>query len=399
MDIIALLTGVMSVIWGFLTLIFVPGFVLLLVFFPRFSEMGLIKRLIYSTVLGFVPLTAFLLVMNFVPGVTLTLRTVSLGLGIFSAVLLVVWLCEIWYLSSAPAEVRPQPPARVQGPRRYISRIRNSRRDRFTKTAMARVVWHENVPSGPHQIDHTFLIDVGDVIDILQVDEKIWKFSDTGLIRPPYPKTRNFELFIRELREDGSSMIDDLQIYPVQVSRKPGLTLLGHRIRSGALAITGRIYKKTDKAEIQWIYTHDFHLFAILYSQDTLDQMVDRVLVKLDEIALSIKKGSRVSSHIEDTQKLRDEFDIVIEKPRKVPTITEVPAKAPASSVFSRPIDGDRRKFQADIVRDLKVRQVTPATFRKSDNMIASIKIPDRTDLDKIRASIRELQDEDWLYT
>ena len=78
--------------------------------------------------------------------------------------------------------------------------------------------------------------------------------------------------------------------------------------------IKERIYKKTDTAEVQWIYTHDFHLFAILYSEDTLGGMVDRVLLKLDEIASSIHKGSRVPSHVEDTQKLRDEFETVVDK-------------------------------------------------------------------------------------
>src|SRR5512139_1339127 len=99
------------------------------------------------------------------------------------------------------------------------------------------------------------------------------------------------------------------------------LTFLGLRIRRGALMITKRLFKKTETSEIQWIYSHDFHLFAILYSEDTLVQLVERVLLKLDEITTSIKGGARVSSHLEDMQKLRAETETVKEKPSKAPAV------------------------------------------------------------------------------
>jgi len=196
------------------------------------------------------------------------------------------------------------------------------------------------------------------------------------------------------------SLIDNLEIYPVRVTRGPDLTFMGFRIHRGALKIAQRLYKKTDTTEIQWIYSHDFHLFAILYSEDTLVQLVERILLKLDEIATSIKRGTRVSSHLEDMQKLRAEIGIVSEKPRKVPTITKVPARYRGyrHRLFSKPPEIDRRKLQADIVRDLTSNHVTPDTFRKSDRMITSIKIPEKTDTDKLQVSLKEIQNADWLY-
>jgi hypothetical protein len=240
---------------------------------------------------------------------------------------------------------------------------------------MTRVIWHETLRTDKNHIDHSYLIDVGGAIDIQQVDENKWKVSEPSLMPQPYPKTWYFELLIREFNEGEVSLIDDLQIYPVHVTRNPDLTFLGHRIRRGAIKITDRIYKKTDTAEIQWIYSHDFHLFPILYSEDTLARMVDRVLVKLDEIATSIKKGSRVSSHLENTQKLRDEFDVVREKvgpekaPRekparsRTPTITEVPIKSGAYHASVKPIESSRKDLQATIVKDLKITHITPETF------------------------------------
>ena len=399
MEILMVLLGGLKAIEGFLILFFVPGFVISLVFFPRFTELGLIRRLFYSLILSTGSGIASLMFTSVVLGKDTASGVIIPGLEVFSSLLLIVWLGELWYLnSSVRMEQQQKFSLRFRKLLKYLSPVTNSRRDSFTTTTMARVVWHENVPSGTNQVDHTYLIDVGDLIDIQQVDENRWKFSDGGLLPPPCPKTRNFALFIRESREDGLSLIDDLQIYPVRVTRKPGVTFLGHTLIRGALVIKNRLYQKTDTAEIQWIYTHDFHLFAFLYPQDTLNQMVVRVLIKLDEITVSIHQGSRVSSHVEETQKLRDESGIVQAKPRRVPTITEIPIKYSGSPLFSRPIESDRRKLQADIVRDLKVDRITSGTFRGSDRMITSIKIPDRLDLEKILSSIKEIQNDAWLY-
>jgi hypothetical protein len=49
-------------------------------------------------------------------------------------------------------------------------------------------------------------------------------------------------------------------------------------------------------------------------------------------------------------------------------------------------------------VRDLKVTHITPETFRRfDDRKILDIKIPENIGT-KILDSIRDLNDEDWLY-
>ena len=237
-----------------------------------------------------------------------------------------------------PEKVHRRFSAGYQGFRKYFSRFINSRRDRFAETAMTRVVWHENVKSGRNQVDHTYLIDVSEEIEIQQVDEHKWKVSDRALLPPPHPKTHYFELVIREFKEDGVSLIDDLQVYPVLVAGKAGP---GQKKNRGALKIAKRIYEKSDTAEIQWIYSHDFHIFAIIHAEDTLKQMVDRVIAKLDEIVTSIKSGSRISSHIEETQKLKDEFETVLERPRRIPAGARGAAKPADSKGLYLP---DRRR-------------------------------------------------------
>jgi hypothetical protein len=413
MDSVTFIVDGLRAILVFFNLLLVPGLAISLAFFPRFTDMGLMKRLAWSAVLSIGAVIASVLFMDFVLGVVATQQNISLGLGLFSMILLVVWFFEVWYLiSSVPERLHRRFSGRFLPLRKHLSRVINSRRDRFARTDMTRVIWHESIRTGSTHIDHSYLFDIKEAIDIQQVDETKGKVSEPSLLPPPNPRTWYFELFIREFNDGTVSLIDDLQVYPVLVTRKRDLTLLGHRIRRGALKIAERIYKKTDTAEIQWIYSHDFHLFAILYSEDTLEQMVDRVLLKLDEIATSIKKGSRVTSHLEETQKLRDEFEVVLEKPlkeplrepfkepRKVPAprITEEPVKYGTYRAFAKPVESDRKELQAEIVRNLKVHHVTPETFRKSDRMILDIKIPETIGVDKILASIRELEDEDWLY-
>jgi len=421
MDSVTIIVEGLRAVLVFLNLFFITGLAISLAFFPRFTDMGLLKRLAWSVVLSIGTVIASVLFMDFVLGVNANLQNISLGLGLFSLILLVVWFFEVWYLiSSLPEKLHLASAGRFLTLRRHFSRLMKSREDRFARTAMTRVIWHESARAGISHIDHTYLIDVKEAIDIQQVDETKWKVSEPSLMPPPYPRTWYFELVIREFSDGNVSLIDDLQIYPVHVTRKPDLTLLGFRIRRGALKIKERIYKKTDTAEIQWIYSHDFHLFAILYSEDTLRQMVDRVVLKLDEIATSIKKGSRVSSHLEETQNLRAEFEGVLEKPKKTPapsirapslsapsikapsikapSIKEEPVKYGTYKAYSKPIDNDRRELQADIVRNLKVSHITPETFRRSDRMILDIRIPPKIGVDIILDSIRDLQDDDWLY-
>ena len=77
---------------------------------------------------------------------------------------------------------------------------------------MTEVIYHEYQKSGRNHIDHSYLIDIGEEIDIQQVMEYKWKVFDSVILKPPPPRTRYFELVINEYAADGSSLIDDLQV-------------------------------------------------------------------------------------------------------------------------------------------------------------------------------------------
>ena len=316
MDIIPVLLEGMRVIMGFLMLFFVPGFALSLVIFPRFTDIGIIKRLAYSTVMSIGSVIVLVLFLYAVLRADITPENIIIGITAFSLIAFFGWLLEVWYLNRHTKGSRELQLAEdYQELQKYYSRKINAARDRFRKDTRTVVAWHEHLRSGLYHIDHSYLIDIGEEIDIQQVRENKLKVTESIIVKPPYPRTRYFELAIREYKEGGTSLVDDLQVNPVLVTKKPDRIFLGFVLKRGPVDIAERIHKKTSTTDIQWIYGHDFHLFAIIHAEDTLDEMVNRIIGKLDEIAHSIKSGVPVSSYAEDRQILKDAFDAVIEKP------------------------------------------------------------------------------------
>jgi hypothetical protein len=159
--------------------------------------------------------------MNVVLGGAITRKTSSL-IAAFSLIIFIGWLLEVWYLNShMKGRVSRHLAEDYQEFQKYYSREINAARDRFRKDAKTVVVWHEHQKSGLYLIDHSYLMDIGEEIDIQQVRENRLKVTESVILKPPYPKTRYFELAIREYREGGTSLVDDLQVNPVLVTRNP----------------------------------------------------------------------------------------------------------------------------------------------------------------------------------
>jgi hypothetical protein len=326
---------VMRVVFGFVLLLFLPGFNLSLIFFPRSSDLSIIDRLVYSTVLSISSVIALVLFMDVVLGVNTTPRNITLFICVFAELALMVWWCERWYLNRwLKKHPEPRLAADSKKLQKYYSRTTNAAKDRFRQDTRTVVLWHESQQSGINHIDHTYLLDIGEEMDIQQVAENKLKVTDSVILDPPFPKTRYFELAIREYTEEGMSLVDDLQIYPVMVTTTPDKKLLRRFVvQRGAVHITERIYKKTSTTEVQWLYSHDFHIFAIVNAEDTRDQMVDRILGKLDEIALAYKSGAPLPSYAEDRQVLQDSYEAEIEQPRFIPPVPFSPALPPEPAV------------------------------------------------------------------
>jgi hypothetical protein len=254
---------------------------------------------------------------------------------------------------------------------------------------MTVIIYHQYQKVDKNHINHSYLIDVKDEIEVQQIMEYKWKVFDSVVLKPPHPKTRFFELVITEYHDSSSSLIDDLHIYPVQAQQKPDLTLLGITLKKGKWEIAERIYKKANTTEIQWIYTDDFHLFAITHATEPLDAIVDEIVSK---------SGYRIPSHMENQRMRREAFDAVVESHNGITINKTAILKHPEFQLIAELGDGDRKKMQDEILRDLVALGATLDTFGGSNKIIAKIEIPEKTDINKQLAHIEELQDLGWLF-
>lgn len=263
---------------------------------------------------------------------------------------------------------------------------------------MTKIIYHQYQKVDKNHVTHSYLIDVEDEIEVQQIMEYKWKVFDSVILKPPHPKTHFFELVIKEYHDSSSSLIDDLQIYPVQARQSPSMTFLGITLKKGNWEITERIYKKANTTEIQWIYTDDFHLFAITHATESLETIVDQIVSKIDDIAVSLKSGYRLSSHMENQRMRREAFDSVVESHNGITINKTAILKHPEFQLVAELGDGDRKKMQDEILRDLVALGATLDTFGGSNKIIAKIEIPEKTDINKQLAHIEELQDLGWLF-
>ena len=119
---------------------------------------------------------------------------------------------------------------------------------------------------------------------------------------------------------------------------------------------------------------------------------------KIDDIALSLQTGYRLSSHMENQRMRRETFDAVVESHNGITINKTAILKHPEFQLVAELGDGDRKKMQDEILRDLVALGATLDTFGGSNKIIAKIEIPEKTDINKQLAHIEELQDLGWLF-
>ena len=173
---------------------------------------------------------------------------------------------------------------------------------------MTGVVSHKTRRNGWYQVRHTYLVDVGAIIDVPLME--VSKLYENCILDPPYPKIRYFEIEIDEQRKGRNTTALFQNIFPVQVNRKPDWYLLIFRIRRGSWIITERIHFPTDTGEAQWVYTDDFNLlFLSSGGRHDLDMLVNLITGKLNAIAQSCCSGNRIPSEFENQLSCRNAID------------------------------------------------------------------------------------------
>jgi uncharacterized membrane protein len=100
MDALVVISVVLRIFFGFLLVLLLPGFTLLMVIFPRKTDLSIIERLVYSTVLSIGSVIVLVLFMEFVLGVNISPRNITLFSCVFCEIALGFWWCERWYQKS-----------------------------------------------------------------------------------------------------------------------------------------------------------------------------------------------------------------------------------------------------------------------------------------------------------
>jgi len=263
---------------------------------------------------------------------------------------------------------------------------------------VAEIIRHVYHKEGKTHIHHSYLVDVGYEIEIQQVLEYKWKVFDSLVLSPPHPKTRFFEIALQEYRNDGISSVEDLEVCPVMAEKKPDLKFLGFVLRKGPWQITEWIHKKANNTETVWIYTDDFHIFAITHAQDSPEAMVSQVTTKIEEIARSIKNGYRVYSHMENQQKRREAFDAAVEGESGITINKTAILKHPEYQLIAQ-LNGDESgRMQEAILQDLIALGATMDMCGGKNPSGLKTVIPGDRDITPEMTRIAELEDLSWLY-
>jgi hypothetical protein len=101
---------------------------------------------------------------------------------------------------------------------------------------------------------------------------------------------------------------------------------------------------------------------------------------------------------MENQRMRREAFDTVMESQSSITINKTAILKHPEFQLVAELGDGDRRKMQDEILKDLVALGATLDTFGGSNKIIAKLYIPEKTDINEQLAHIEELQDLGWLF-
>ena len=111
----ALLSGI-RVIFGFLLVLLIPGFLITLVYFPRLSDLHIVERLVYAAILSIGSVIVCVLFMDVVLGIDTTPVNVVLVISIFCLGLAILWLIRRLFITFSVIEKITAVIKKITGP-------------------------------------------------------------------------------------------------------------------------------------------------------------------------------------------------------------------------------------------------------------------------------------------
>lgn len=91
---ISTLLGFLQIIFGFLLVLFIPGFVISFVFFPRITDISPLTRLVLSCMISIGSTLCAILFLDIFLGVNTTAVNCAVAIIFLSALGIIVWWCR-----------------------------------------------------------------------------------------------------------------------------------------------------------------------------------------------------------------------------------------------------------------------------------------------------------------
>ncbi|OPX64494.1 zinc ribbon domain-containing protein [Methanoregula sp. PtaB.Bin085] len=178
---------------------------------------------------------------------------------------------------------------------------------------MTHVVEHKIFRYSWELVRHTYLVDLGNEIDIQQVE--ISPSHDGRILPGSCPRTRFFEAEVDQIQKGGKTVFSFRNICPVEICQKPDWNPFNLMRKSGNMRITRRFQSQEGDTEIRWLYTDDFFLISLSSGdRHDLEMLISLIIGKLNMIALSVQSGKRIRSEFEHQQQFRADMSTMFSK-------------------------------------------------------------------------------------
>ena len=87
--------SILRIVFGFLLTLFIPGFALMLVLYPRRGDLGVVERIALSSVLSIAVTLLMALFLDLVLGVDFTAKNMVVSLSLFTVACSLVWFIGV----------------------------------------------------------------------------------------------------------------------------------------------------------------------------------------------------------------------------------------------------------------------------------------------------------------
>jgi uncharacterized membrane protein len=104
MDIVTAFLSNVRIIFGFLLIMVIPGFLVSLVYYPKQSDINILERFVYATIISIGSVIVCILFMDVFLGIDTTPINIVIVITAFCVILAIVWIIRTLFLTFSVTE-------------------------------------------------------------------------------------------------------------------------------------------------------------------------------------------------------------------------------------------------------------------------------------------------------